>query len=98
MLYAREACKYRKKDPLPKESADPGESFREEEFVRRARSRYGDKGKREAQAILARTGALFAGGALDDDAKDIFMESVMKIYMESKEEARKKFSSKKEGD
>ena len=83
---------------LSEESADPGESFREEEFVRRARSRYGDKGKREAQAILARTGALFAGGALDDDAKDIFMESVMKIYMESKEEARKKFSSKKEGD
>lgn len=76
------------------ESADPGADFEEEEFVRRAKSRYGNKGKREAEAILERTGALFAGGALDEEAKDIFMESVMKIYMESKEEARKKFSSK----
>lgn len=76
------------------DSTDPGENFEEEEFVRRAKSRYGNKGKREAEAILERTGALFAGGALDEEAKDIFMESVMKIYMESKEEARKKFSPK----
>ena len=76
-------------------SADPGKSFEEEEFLRRARSRYGDKGKREAEAILSRTGALFAGGALDEDAKDIFMESIMKIYLESKEEARARFGSKK---
>lgn len=73
---------------------DPGDGFEEEEFVRRAKSRYGNKGRREAEAILERTGALFAGGALDEEAKDIFMESVMKIYMESKEEARKKFSPK----
>jgi transcriptional regulator with XRE-family HTH domain len=75
---------------------DPGADFEEEEFVRRAKSRYGNKGKREAEAILARAGALFAGGALDDDAKDVFMESLMKIYMESKEEASKKFGKKEE--
>ena len=50
--------------------------------------------KTNAVRILERTGALFAGGALDEEAKDIFMESVMKIYMESKEEARKKFTPK----
>ena len=75
-------------------NSDPGEGFEKEEFVRRAKSRYGNKGRREAEAILERTGALFAGGALDEEAKDIFMESVMKIYMESKEEARKKFTPK----
>ena len=79
---------------MNEDDTEPGAGFEEEEFVRRAKSRYGNKGKREAEAILARTGALFAGGALDDDAKDVFMESVMKIYMESKEEARKKFSPK----
>ncbi len=77
---------------LDEENEEPGEGFKEEEFVRRAKSRYGDRGKREAKAILERTGALFAGGALDEEAKDIFMESVMKIYMESKEEARRKFT------
>lgn len=75
-------------------NTDPGENFEEEEFLRRAKSRYGNKGKREAEAILQRTGALFAGGALDEDAKEIFMESLMKIYLESKEEASAKFSPK----
>ena len=77
---------------------EPGDNFKEEEFIRRAKSRYGDKGRREAKAILERTGALFAGGALDEDAKDIFMESIMKIYMESKEEARHRFTKKADRD
>lgn len=77
------------------DAVDPGEDFEEEEFLRRAKSRYGDKGKREAEAILKRAGALFAGGALDDDAKEVFMQSLMQIYMESKEEASEKFSPKK---
>ena len=74
---------------------DPGKDFEEEEFLRRAKSRYGNKGQREAEAILKRAGALFAGGALDDDAKEVFMQSLMQIYMESKEEASEKFSPKK---
>ena len=32
------------------EVLDPGEDFEEEEFLRRAKSRYGNKGKREAEA------------------------------------------------
>ena len=31
----------------------------------------------------------------DDDAKEVFMQSLMQIYMESKEEASEKFSPKK---
>ena len=76
------------------DETDPGENFREEEFLRQSKSRYGNKGLREAEAILKRTGALFAGGALDEDAKQIFMDSLMKIYLESKEEASKKFGRK----
>ena len=36
-----------------------------------------------------------AGGELDDDAKDTFFQAIMEVYLESKEEARVKFSPKK---
>ena len=32
---------------------------------------------------------------LDDDAKDIFFQTLMKVYMDSKKNAREKFTPKK---
>ena len=32
---------------------------------------------------------------LNDEAKDVFFRSLMEVYLESKEEAKTKFSSKK---
>ena len=47
---------------------------------------------KEAAEILSRASALFAGGELDDSAKDMFFRSLMEVYLESKEEAHDKFT------
>lgn len=66
----------------------------DEEFITESGSRYGDKGEKEARALLQRTSALFAGGKLDDDDKLAFMLEVQQLYLESKEIA-KKYSPKR---
>lgn len=67
----------------------------EDYFIGEAKANYGIKGAKEAQAVLERVSALFAGGELDDDAKEIFIQSIMEVYMESKADARNKFSPRK---
>lgn len=64
-------------------------------FLANVKNKYGYKGAREAADVLSRAGALFAGGELDDKAKDIFFQSLMEVYLESKEEARIKFTPKR---
>ena len=73
---------------------DPGKAFREEAFVREAEKKFGRKGGREASELLTRAGALFAGGDLDDEAKEVFIQSIMQVYLESKSEAKEKFTPK----
>lgn len=63
-----------------------------ESFISNAKKSFGYKGGREAQDVLTRTAALFAGGELDDRAKDFFFQSIMAVYLESKAEARDKFA------
>ncbi len=79
---------------------DEGETDRKknidkETFFANARSEYGSKGEREAREILDRASALFAGSELGDDAKDIFFQSLMEVYFESKAEAREKFTPRR---
>ena len=64
-------------------------------FLDEARAKYGIKGTKEAQALLAQASALFAGGELDDDDKEIFFQSLMEVYLESKADAKEKFSPRK---
>ena len=66
----------------------------QEKFFADAKKEYGSKGEREARDVIARAATLFAGGDLDKDAKDIFFESLMEVYLVSKAEARKKFAPK----
>ena len=70
-------------------------SISDELFIANARNEYGYKGAREAQDVLSRASALFAGGELDDDAKEIFFQSLMEVYLESKAEAREKFTPRR---
>lgn len=62
-------------------------------FLANVKNAYGSRGAKEAAAVLSRATALFAGGELDDEAKDAFFRSIMEVYLESKEEARAKFTS-----
>ena len=53
------------------------------------------KGAKEAQEVLGRVNSLFAGGELDEDAKDVFFQAIMSVYMDSKKTAREKYTPKK---
>ena len=76
---------------------EPGQSSSadQESFLNSAKEQFGYKGRREAQEVLERANALFAGGDLEESDKEIFFQSLMESYLESKGDARKKFSPKK---
>lgn len=77
------------------DETDTMKNIDEELFLANAKNEYGQKGAREAQAVLKKASALFAGGELEDEAKDIFFQSLMEVYLESKAEAREKYSPKR---
>jgi len=64
-------------------------------FVTLAREKHGSKGAKEAADVISRATALFAGGDLDAEDKEVFMQSLMEVYLDSKAEASEKFSSRR---
>lgn len=80
---------------LDDEETDMQKNIDQELFIANAKNEYGSKGAREASEVLSRATALFAGGELEDDAKEIFFQSLMEVYLESKAEAREKFTPNK---
>ena len=73
---------------------DPLEDIEHDDYVAEARALYGSKGARDMEGLLKANAALFAGGELSQEQKDVFFESIMKAYFACKEEAKSKFSSK----
>ena len=80
---------------IDEEEIDKQKNLEKEDFIDDVKDKFGYKGAKEVKDVLDRAGALFAGGDLDDDAKEIFMQSLMKVYISSKKEASQKFSRKK---
>lgn len=80
---------------LDEEETDPHKNIDHDIFIANAKKDFGYKGAREATEVLSRATALFAGGELNDEAKELFFQSIMEVYLESKMEARKKFTPKK---
>lgn len=80
---------------LDEEETDPNKDIDHDIFIANSKNQYGYKGAREATELLFRASALFAGGELDDEAKELFFQSLMEVYLDSKQEARNKFSPKK---
>lgn len=80
---------------LDEDEAETQKNIDQDIFLANVKNRYGYRGAREATDVLSRAAALFAGGELDDKAKDVFFQSLMEVYIASKEEAREKFSPKK---
>lgn len=64
-------------------------------FILEAKENFDSKGAKEAQEVLGRVNSLFAGGELDEDAKDVFFQAIMSVYMDSKKTAREKYTPKK---
>lgn len=77
------------------EETDTQSNLDKDLFIASARESFGSKGAKEAQEVLGRVNSLFAGGELDDDAKDVFFQAVMAVYMDSKQNAKEKFTPKK---
>ena len=80
---------------MDEEEEDTQSHIDEDAYVADAIAKYGAKGAREVRDVLGRTQALFAGGDMDDEAKDVFFQAIMQVYLESKEKAREKFTPKK---
>lgn len=77
---------------MDEEEEDREKDIDKDIFLANVKNKYGIKGAKEASELLTRASALFAGGELDEDAKDMFFRSIMEVYLESKEEAREKFA------
>ena len=80
---------------LDEDEADTRKNIGQDIFLEKVKNEFGYKAVHEAADVLNRASALFAGGELDEKSKDTFFQSLMEVYLESKEEARSKFSSKK---
>ena len=76
------------------ECEDPVADIAKDNYIEEARERYGAKGARDMDQLLADNAALFAGGELSQDQKDAFFQAVMTAYVTCKEEAKKKFGKK----
>ena len=74
---------------------DPLADIEKDEYIDQARELYGAKGVRDMEELLRDNTALFAGGELSQEQKDMFFQAVMTAYVTCKEEASKKFGSKK---
>ena len=73
------------------ECTDPMADIEKDTYIEEARRRYGAKGVRDVDQLLAENTALFAGGELSQDQKDAFFQAVMTAYVTCKEEAKAKF-------
>ena len=73
---------------------NPLEDIEKDGYIEDARERYGAKGARDLDTLIRENCALFAGGELSADEKEVFFEALTKAYIASKEEARIKFSPK----
>jgi len=81
---------------LDDEITDPKYGIEKAGFIEDAHEKFGSRAAKEMDALLEQNTALFAGGALDQQAKDAFFEAVMKAYLTCKEEARKTYGHKKQ--
>ena len=79
---------------LDNEETDPNKGLDEAKLIDDVRKEFGSRGAREAREVLERAGALLAGGDLDEDAKDAFFQSLMEVYLDSKKNAREKYTAK----
>lgn len=74
---------------LDESETDSQSHIDQDMFILEAKENFGSKGAKEAQEVLGRVNSLFAGGELDEDAKDVFFQAIMSVYMDSKKTARK---------
>ncbi|MBE6086269.1 MULTISPECIES: helix-turn-helix transcriptional regulator [Selenomonas] len=68
-----------------------------EDFVSRAGRKYGDRGIKQATALVSELSGLFAGGELTEEDRDAVMQSLQEAYWLAKKENRKYGSRNSKG-
>ena len=67
----------------------------DEEFLITVAAKYGKRGASKAEVILDQAAALFAGGELSEADQIAFLHDMQRLFLDSKDKARKKFTPKK---
>ena len=73
---------------------DPTEDLEKDGYIIQARELHGTRGAHDVQELLDDNAALFAGGELSDCEKDMFFQTIMEMYLDSKKQAKEKFGRK----
>lgn len=76
------------------EIEDPSYGLSEAPYVDSARAAYGKKGADDMERILTQTQALFAGGDIPEEDKDLFFKAIADAYFANKTKASEIFTRK----
>lgn len=87
----RVSIKYLKED----ECENPTEDIDKDPFIVDASEKFGMSGSKDMERMLAENTALFAGGELSQEEKDIYFNALYKAYTACREQAKEKFGKKK---
>ena len=71
------------------------QTFEKMDYIDEVHGQLGEKAARDINNILEANRALFAGGELDEEAKDAFYQAVTKAYLSCKMEAKKHLGEKR---
>lgn len=66
----------------------------EDQFILEAASKFGSRGKNDAEKLIEEVGGLFAGGELNEEDKDKVFRAITEMYWKAKDN-NKKYTPKK---
>ena len=66
----------------------------EDQFILEAASKFGSRGKNDAEKLIEEVGVLFAGGELNEEDKDKVFRAITEMYWKAKDN-NKKYTPKK---
>lgn len=85
------SIKYLKDD----ECENPTEDIDKDPYIIHTQENYSTKDAKSVAALLSANKALFAGGDVSEEEKEIFFQEIMRSYLQCKTLAKKKYGKKK---
>lgn len=80
---------------LNPEIDDPNYGMETASYVNAVRKQYGKKGAMDIKELLEANKAMFAGGDVPQEDKELFFQAVMEAYLLCKQDAHDRFTPKK---
>ena len=79
---------------LKDEIEDETYGLDEAPYIENARATYGKKGADDISRLLLETQAMFAGGEIPEEDKDLFFQAITEAYFANKNKASERFTRK----